>query len=88
MYMIILMSVVLFYAKEVIMLLAGQDCKNEPNDCGRGCGGPDPCIGSVLVYDYCTGCIKISDRVFASTSGNAQMASIFMMHPFLKPKPC
>ena len=78
----------LFYAKEVIMLLAGQDCKNEPNDCGRGCGGPDPCIGSVLVYDYCTGCIKISDRVFASTSGNAQMASIFMMHPFLKPKPC
>lgn len=74
----------IFVAKDNIMLLAGQDCSDA--DCG--CGGPDPCFGAVLVYDYCTGSIRISDRVFASTSKNAQQVSIFQMLPFFKSSNC
>lgn len=77
----------LFYAKELILLLAGQDCA-EPPGCGGGCGGPLPCFGAVLVYDYCTGCVRISDRVFASTSGRAQQLSIFQLLPFNKVPSC
>ena len=75
-----------FYAKDSILLLAGRDASppDDPLNCNNGCGGESPSFGSVLVYDYCTGCIRISDRVFASTSGRAQAASIFMMHPFNK----
>lgn len=76
----------LFYAKEVILLLAGQDCTPPPG-CG-GCGGPDPCIGAVIVYDFCTGCVRISDRVFASTSAKASPLSIFQLSPFMKCPPC
>jgi len=76
----------LFYAKEVILLLAGEDCSPPPG-CG-GCGGPDPCFGAVIVYDFCTGCVRISDRVFASTSGKAQQLSIFQLAPFMKCPPC
>lgn len=68
----------LFIAKEQIFLLAGEDCTDDPNDCG-GCGGTIPCLGSVLVYDYCSGCIRLSDRVFASTSKNATPLSIQMV---------
>ena len=82
----------LFKAKEVIMLLAGQDCKDVKPDgtgnCGGGCGGPEPCIGSVLIYDYCTGTVRISDRILGSTSGNAPQLSIFQLSPFVKAKPC
>jgi hypothetical protein len=77
----------LFYAKEVILLLAGQDCTPPPS-CGGGCGGPDPCFGAVVVYDFCTGCVRISDRVFASTSGKAQQLSIFQLAPFMKCPEC
>ena len=66
----------LFYAKEVILLLAGQDCPG-PVEVG-------PCFGAVVVYDYSTGCIKISDRVFASTSPDSQQVSIFQLSPFMK----
>lgn len=76
----------LFYAKEVILLLAGQDCSSG-DPCG-GCGGDQPCIAPVLVYDLCKGCVRISDRVFASTSGNATPVSIFMLSPFMKCEPC
>lgn len=76
----------LFYAKEVILLLAGQDCTPPPG-CG-GCGGPDPCIGAVIVFDFCTGCVRISDRVFASTSAKASPLSIFQLSPFIKCPPC
>lgn len=76
----------LFYAKEVILLLAGEDCS--PGDPCGGCGGTDPCIAPVLVYDLCKGCVRISDRVFASTSGNATPVSIFMLSPFKKCEPC
>lgn len=76
----------LFYAKEIILLLAGEDC-NPGDPCG-GCGGSDPCIAPVLVYDLCKGCVKISDRVFASTSGNASQVSMFMLSPFIKSESC
>lgn len=77
----------LFYAKEVILLLAGEDCSGGA-DCGGGCGGEEPCFGAVIVYDFCTGCVRISDRVFASTSGKAQQLSIFQLAPFMKCPPC
>lgn len=77
----------LFYAKEMILLLAGEDC-TPGDDCGGGCGGPQPCFGAVIVYDFCTGCVKISDRVFASTSGNAQPLSMFQLAPFMKCPSC
>jgi len=73
----------LFYAKEKILLLAGEDCSE-----GGCCGEETPCFGAVLVYDYCSGCVRISDRVFASTSGKAQVASIFMLKPLTKCKDC
>lgn len=76
----------LFYAKEVILLLAGEDC--EDSDPCKNCGGPEPCIAPVLVYDICKGCVRISDRVFASTSGEAQTVSMFMLSPFAKCEPC
>lgn len=77
----------LFYAKEMILLLAGEDCNAPPDGCG-GCNGTDPCFGAVVVYDFCTGCIRISDRVFASSSGNAQQLSIFQLAPFMKCPTC
>jgi len=76
----------LFYAKEIILLLAGQDC-GAGDPCG-GCGGDQPCIAPVLVYDLCKGCVRISDRVFASTSGNSMPVSMFMLSPFMKCEPC
>lgn len=77
----------IFYAKEYMLLLAGQDCNQPPAACG-GCGGDTPCFGAVLVYDYCNSCIRISDRVFASTSAGAQQASIFQLSPFVKAPGC
>jgi len=75
----------LFLAKELILLLAGRDC-DPPGGAGC-CGTSQPCIAPVLVYDLCDGTIKISDRVYASTSPSAPLASIFMMSPFRKPSP-
>jgi intein/homing endonuclease len=72
----------LFYAKEIILLLAGQDCPDPQS------GASGPCFGSVIVYDYSTGCIKISDRVFASTSPCAPQVSIFQLAPFMKCPTC
>lgn len=77
----------LFVANDYIALLAGKDCNEPPDDCG-GCGGNAPCFGSVLVYDYCKGAVRISDRVFASTSSNASQLSIFSLLPFNKVPPC
>jgi hypothetical protein len=76
----------LFYAKEVILLLAGEDC-DPPPDC-NGCGGEGPCIGPILVYDTCKGCVRLSDRVFASTSSSAPPVSIFMLSPLSKCESC
>jgi hypothetical protein len=76
-----------FYAKELIYLLAGQDLNGGSDPCNN-CGGTDPNLAPVLVYDLCKQCIRISDRVFASTSGNAPVASIFSMQPFRKVDPC
>lgn len=77
----------LFQARDNIFLLAGQDCNQPPADCG-GCGGDQPCIGGVLVFDFCKGCVRISDRVFASTSSRASQLSIFQLLPFRKVPPC
>lgn len=75
----------LFYAKDMILLLAGQDNPTDPDSTTAcGCGGEAPNIGAVLVYDFCTGCVRISDRVFASSSGDAQPLSIFQLKPFAK----
>lgn len=70
-----------FYAKELIFLLAGEDCPDPES------GEKGPCFGAVLVYDYTSGSIKISDRLLATTSQSAPMASIFQMSPFRKPPP-
>jgi hypothetical protein len=68
-----------FIANDMIMLLAGKDtCPNMPDDYI----GPIP--APVLVYDTCTGAIRISDRVIASTSPNAPTVSIFQFSPFNK----
>lgn len=66
----------LFLNKRVILLLAGQDCPI-PDSSQKG-----PCPAPVLVYQG--GCIKISDRIIGSCSQDAPLASIFMMHPFIK----
>jgi hypothetical protein len=68
----------LFYAKEHIFLLAGEDCGPIPD------GRKGPCIGPVCVYDPSSGCIKLSDRVYATTSGQADTVSIFQLAPFCK----
>lgn len=62
-----------FVADDKILLLAGKDCV--PKD-GPGCV---PCVGPVLVY--MNGCIRLSDRVYASSSCSAPAASIFSMSP-------
>lgn len=72
----------LFLAKEIILLLAGQDIPNPNNNCELG-----PNFGSVIVYDYSTGCVRLSDRVFASTSSQARQLSIFDLEPFRKCPP-
>ena len=64
----------LFVSNEVIMLLAGKDCQ-ESNSSSLA-----PCPAPVVVY--ANGCLTISDRVYASASQNAQVASIFMLSPF------
>lgn len=71
----------LFIAEENIYLLAGKDCKSETGDLG-------PCVGPVLVYQ--NGCVRLSDRVFASTSCTATPATIFMLDPLGRcpTKPC
>jgi hypothetical protein len=66
----------LFLNKRVILLLAGQDCPIPDS------GQKGPCPAPVLVYQG--GCIKISDRIIGSCSQDAPLASIFMMHPFIK----
>lgn len=63
-----------FIADDKILLMAGKDCPPKNND--AGCV---PCLGPVLVY--MNGCIRLSDRVFASTSPTAPAASIFTMSP-------
>ena len=67
-----------FIAKEIILLLAGQDCP-EPD------GSMGPCPMPVLVYEPQKdgpGRILISDRLIGSASPQATIASIFMMQPF------
>lgn len=65
----------LFLAKERILLMAGDKDATSNSGCG-------PAIGPVLVY--VGGCIRLSDRVLASSSLNASPASIFMMSPLIK----
>jgi hypothetical protein len=72
-----------FVADDKILLLAGKDCA--PADGEPGCV---PCMGPVLVY--MNGCIRLSDRVYASSSCSASAASIFSMSPLVTcpTKPC
>ena len=79
----------LFIAKDQIFLLAGQDCTGEQGQ--DGCGGDganEPCFGAIIVYDYTTGTVKISDRIFASTSAKASTLSMFQLSPFVKGAGC
>ncbi len=64
-----------FLAKKQILLLAGEDCPPQ--------GSPtcQPCPAQVVVYQ--NGKLKISDRVIASCSFDAQCASLFMLSPFV-----
>lgn len=59
-----------FKTNKFIYLLAGDDDLS--------------CFGGVLVFDFKSAKIKISDKVFASCSPSSQVASIFFMHPFTK----
>lgn len=70
-----------FLAKERILLLAGRDCPPPPGS-SDPCG---PCVGPVLVY--VGGCVRLSDRVYASSSMDAPGASIFMLEPLIKCPP-
>jgi hypothetical protein len=75
-----------FLAKQHIFLLAGEDCKKPPEKLPPGIIPPPspcgPCAGPVLVY--VNGCVRLSDRVFASASCAASPASIFMLTPLVK----
>jgi hypothetical protein len=71
----------LFLAKEMILLLAGEDADYEAETCD---GDKDPRFAAVLVYDFSSGCVRVSDRVFASTSGDARPVSMFDLLPFNK----
>lgn len=75
----------IFIADEKIFLLAGKDCPPPPESDKPGC---TPCAGPVLVY--MNGCIRLSDRVYASSSCSAPAANIFMLEPLVQcPKqPC
>jgi hypothetical protein len=69
-----------FFADRYILLMAGKDCQGEGE--GDECG---PCLWPVLVAQQNR--IVASDRVFASASGKAQVASIFQMMPFVNSDP-
>lgn len=64
----------LFLASEKILLMAGEDCTDKEKKKG-------PCIGPVLVY--VNGCLRLSDRVYATASCSASPASIFMLSPLV-----
>jgi hypothetical protein len=70
-----------FVAKNDILLLAGCDCSSPQFNeiCGSSCG---PCVGPVLVY--VGGCIRLSDRIYGSSSLSATPANIFMLEPLVK----
>jgi len=72
-----------FFAKKVILLMAGQDCTPLNRQPGDPCV---PCIAPVLCLAP-NGGIMISDRVFVSTSPNAQCASIEQLLPFFQCSP-
>lgn len=79
-YLNITEKVHVFLAKERIFLLAGEDCKK------GGCPGPYPCVGPVAIY--VGGCLRLSDRVYGSSSMNAPPVNIFMLAPFVKDCSC
>jgi len=60
-----------FIAKDRILLLAGKDCDGQ--------SGAGPCIGPVLVY--VNGCVRLSDRLYATASKGSTACSIFMLEP-------
>ncbi len=63
----------LLNAKQIILLLAGEDCEDDEGNLG-GCPAPVLCLTSKGIV--------ISDRVFASASPDASCASIFQLMPF------
>jgi hypothetical protein len=67
-----------FLADDGIYLLSGLDCPPPPDQ--TGCG---PCVAPVVVYSG--GCLRISDRVFATASPHASPANIMMLQPL---SPC
>ena len=72
-----------FIADDKIILSAGQDCTNPDFDEEvEGSEQCSPCIGPVLVW--INNRIRISDRVYASSSKEAACASIFQMHPLIE----
>lgn len=68
---------VVFIAKDKIVLLAGNDCKNDDDE-------EVPCIAPVLVYHE--GAIKISDNLIGSCTKNSQIANIASFKPFYDAK--
>lgn len=70
-----------FIAANRIYLLAGKDADYENNQC---VGDKEPRFCSVVVYDYCSGTVRISDRVYASASEFAAPVSMFDLYPFNK----
>jgi hypothetical protein len=64
----------LFLAKQVILLLAGEDCPNPETGTMGACAAPVLCMTSKGVV--------MSDRVFASASNDAPCVSVFHLTPF------
>lgn len=71
----------LFYAKELIALLAGSGSAGGSDGCNPG---DMPAVGYVLIYDPCKGVIRLSTKVIGSYGKDDPCASIFMLQPFRK----
>jgi hypothetical protein len=70
----------IFLSKKFIFLMAGEDCKPEDATITDGAPKKGPCVWPVLCLSNKG--IVISDRIFASASEDATLASIFMLEPF------
>jgi len=72
-----------FIADEIILLMAGKDCKPENWD-----GSPDSCVACVWpVVCLSPKGLTISDRVFVSASKDAACADISQLTPFHECEP-
>lgn len=75
----------LFYNPNVILLLAGEECGGGNGNNGCDCGGSNPCVGPILVYDTCNNVVRLSSKVIGSYSQNDSCCTLV---PFIIGKKC